>query len=186
MLTNKIVCEKCDVRIPKNRPKLICYACDCIKHYKCNNLTKREALDIVESSSSWLCQTCLHNALPVNAIGTIYTSTRKDSIKYSKLNCTSCLSKVSESSCIVQCQWCDNRCHKKCVNESLGCNKCCTDIIPGFTVHQHELFDVSSVKPISIFNPYDQNHLINQLGLDSDRLDGHNIWSDLSRQAVWL
>ena len=179
MVSDKIVCEKCDVRIPKNRPRLICCFCNCVKHYRCNNLTKKEAVDIIDSSFDWLCQTCLHEALPVNAVEMICGSTN-NKIKTDSLTCTSCLSKINDSSCIVRCHWCDNRCHKKCVNGSLGCNKCCINTIPGFTVHHYELFDVSSLKPNSIFNPYDHNHLINQLGLNNSELDEPSVWSDLS------
>ena len=179
MVSDRIVCEKCDVRIPKNRPRLICCFCNCVKHYRCNNLTKKEAVDIIDSSFDWLCQTCLHEALPVNAVEMICGSTN-NKMKTDSLTCTSCLSKINDSSCIVRCHWCDNRCHKKCVNGSLGCNKCCINTIPGFTVHHYELFDVSSLKPNSIFNPYDHNHLINQLGLNNSELDEPSVWSDLS------
>lgn len=183
MVSNKNVCEKCDVRIPKNRPNLICYACNCIKHLKCNNLTRGEALDIIESSLGWLCQTCQYGALPINAIGTVGIGTNPK-IKKEKLNCHSCTKKVSESSRIAKCQWCDNRCHIKCVNRSLGCKKCCLDIIPGFLEHSYKLFDASSIKLNKIFNPYDKNHLINQLGSDNDSLDGQNVWSDMSDKLL--
>ena len=62
------VCEKCNVRVPKNRPKLICSECRHFKHYRCQKLTKAEALEIIGGTGvKWTCYECIVSALPLNA-----------------------------------------------------------------------------------------------------------------------
>ena len=41
-------CEKCDVRIPASHPRLYCSICQKIKHARCQNLSKTEAVLIVD------------------------------------------------------------------------------------------------------------------------------------------
>ena len=143
-MSSRSICEKCDVRIPKNRPKLKCSHCDIIKHYKCNNLTKKEATDIVENFPLWTCPDCLLNSLPVNA---------PDITNVIPETCPACRTKIKPSSVGATCVWCDFRCHKACTKGSLGCNKCCTNNIPGFNCYAHELFDANYLDARPLFNP---------------------------------
>ena len=69
----RVTCEKCDVRIPKNHPKLFCSSCFTLKHYRCQKLSKAEAQHIVDNPSYrkiWTCHDCLKNMLPVDACST--------------------------------------------------------------------------------------------------------------------
>ena len=49
----------------------------------------------------------------------------------------------------------------------MGCNLCCNNIIPGFNYLSHDLYGESYLNTKPLFNPWDQEHLINQLGLNS-------------------
>ena len=59
-------CDKCDIRIPKYRPLLICSICKEIKHYKCNNMSKNEASTIIANGQMafWTCQDCITSLFP--------------------------------------------------------------------------------------------------------------------------
>lgn len=165
-------CEKCNVRIPKNRPLLKCSICDTIKHFKCNGLSKKEAYEIIIRSPHWACLDCISSILPINAA--------TEPIRARLDKCTSCNKTINPSSVISTCGWCDNRCHKSCINGGLGCKKCCNLIIPGFNHYAHEIIGESYLKNKPIFNPWNQEHLINQLGLRRDALEEQTMWSDLS------
>ena len=68
-------CYKCNVRIPKNRPQLFCSNCDQSKHFRCQKLSKNDALHIIELNALWTCNECISDALPINACN---TSARKN------------------------------------------------------------------------------------------------------------
>ena len=156
MVNNK--CTKCNVRIPKNRPQLKCSICNNIKHFKCVGLTKREAFEIIENQPLWTCQDCIMSILPLNLVL---------GIKSKLVNCNACSKKIGQSTVIAKCSWCNLRCHKDCVNGDLGCIRCCNNIIPGYNYFAHDLYGESYLKDTPLFNPWDQEHLINQLGLKS-------------------
>ena len=66
MHKNKIVCKQCNVRIPANRPKLKCNSCNEIKHFRCENLTKSDAMRIIDNraqAKSWWCLNCTKDLL---------------------------------------------------------------------------------------------------------------------------
>ena len=107
-----VKCDKCGVRIPKNRPLLKCSICDSIKHFKCNGLSKNEAFEIIQNHPQWTCQECLSSILPVNLVlGT----------KHKLDNCDACFKKISSTTAVSACPLCDRRCHKTCLNGNLGC-----------------------------------------------------------------
>ena len=93
---------------------LRCSVCDSIKHYKCNGLTKNEAFEIIENQPHWTCSECTFDILPVNLVL---------DIKNKLESCDVCYKKISSSSVVSKCFWCNNRCHKTCINGSLGCFK---------------------------------------------------------------
>ena len=66
-MTDKYICETCDTRIPKHRPILTCSLCQKSKHYKCNNLSRKDAEEIIAnptSHRSWICQVCYKDTFP--------------------------------------------------------------------------------------------------------------------------
>ena len=67
-MVNNTRCDKCDVRIPKNRPQLKCIICDTIKHFKCIGLTKNEAFEIIKNQPLWSCPDCIVGILPLNLV----------------------------------------------------------------------------------------------------------------------
>ena len=150
-----VCCEKCKVRIPKNRPMLKCDICECIKHFKCNGLTKNEAFEIIEGRYHWTCQDCSYNILPINAVPEAET-----------YKCHVCSKKINSSTAIVTCNLCDGKCHKKCSAGTLGCLKCCSDTIPGFGQNTiNEIFNTNILNKTPVFNPYNCDHPINQIGI---------------------
>ena len=104
-MTNKqkraIRCDKCNVRIPKNRPMLKCDICDYIKHFKCNGLTKNEAFEIIERSGHWTCQECMLKILPINAMPEPHV-----------YKCHVCSKIINSTTARVVCTLCNHLCHK--------------------------------------------------------------------------
>ena len=112
----KLRCEKCEVRISNNRPMLKCSMCNSIKHFKCNSLSKNEAYEIFQNIPEWACQDYIFSILPVNLVL---------NIKPKLENCAACLKQISSKNVVSKCSWCDGRCHKSCLNGSLGCSLVC-------------------------------------------------------------
>ena len=166
-----VKCEKCGTRIPNNRPVLKCSLCDCIKHFKCNGLTRNEAFDIIENHSHWTCLDCLQNILPINLVLNVRNECQK---------CDACSKLIKSSTAISKCEWCGSRCHKTCTNGQLGCNKCCSTLIPGYKYFAHDLLGETYLENRPLFNPFDQEHIINQLGLHKDTLHEQATLNDFS------
>ena len=123
-------CDSCNVRLPKNRPKLFCKFCSNYKHYRCHRLCKSDAQYIIDLGASydWMCNECTLDALPVNAAERPKRDpNRAPKVRYTCYSCTGNSYKLSN---LRQCPWCDNLCHLKCINASLGCNTCCQEMIP--------------------------------------------------------
>ena len=91
-LTNNNVCDKCNTRVPKNRPKLICSLCNLTKHYKCQTLSKTDACNIIRSLNyQWTCYECLSGILPVNVCRVSRTrSNNSNTITRFNTKCHSC------------------------------------------------------------------------------------------------
>ena len=173
--TSSITCEKCKIRIPKNRPLLVCSMCLEYKHYKCNNLSKNEAYDILvtDYAQNWACQSCMHDVFPLGLLQDInqFSHVNIPNLSDYDPNCTVCDKPCNQSNGSL-CNWCDQVCHKYCANNSLGCSNCTKSMIPGFSCLHHELYNESLLKNNSIFNPYDHNALANLIGNHLDTEDG--------------
>ena len=181
--TGKIVCDKCEVRLPKNRPRLICGLCDKVKHYRCQRLSRADAEAIINDRTyDWTCVDCFAWMLPVNACATVRTKT--PTVKF-KIKCNCCSGYSYSPRTTATCPWCDQRCHVKCLNGSLGCHKCCDSMIPGFRVNNYELLGGMAHTNTAMFNPYDHAHYTNQIG---DRIareeDNNSAWSEVSEFLV--
>ena len=174
---SSIFCDKCEIRIPKNRPLLVCSLCSEFKHYKCNNLSKSAACNIIKTGNlqNWICQSCTHAVFPIGLLSDVNQpfSTDNKFVKHGP-TCNVCNKLCGRSDSGKSCHWCDRLCHKKCINNSLGCMHCCKDMIPGFSCNIYELND-TRFRNNSIFNPYDQSTLLNQIGNHLDFEDGHEM-----------
>ena len=152
MRTNGNNCDTCKVKIPKYHPKLFCSLCNLQKHHKCQKLSKKDASHIVSSTSQWICRECIFDILPVGACSRAKHK-KSDGASTFKASCYSCggLSyspknvRLCPNPCLCPNPWCDNTCHAKCVNNSLGCNKCCEDLqyqAFKFHVQAYQLFNI--------------------------------------------
>ena len=185
-LSTSNVCNKCKTRVPKNRPRLVCNFCNLAKHYKCQSLSKADAYYIINSTTCyWSCYECVADMLPVNAC----TITRNKNIKTDnnstvrfKAKCFSCNGQSYSQKSISNCTWCDEVCHNKCINGILGCNKCCDAMIPGFRVHNYELYGTtSSAANDCMFNPYCSSNNVHLIGDKiANEVEQNNFWNEIS------
>ena len=129
-------CEKCEVKIPKHQPILVCDICFKIKHLSCQKLTKSDASTIKNLGISWSCHECLANILPINAVRR-QAKSEVDQNKF-KVKCCSCNGFSYSQRTVKICQWCDGQVHAKCWKGDLGCKLCCETMIPGYLAYTHE------------------------------------------------
>ena len=179
------ICDTCNVRIPKYHPKLFCTLCNLPKHYKCQKLSKSDAAYIVSNTSQWICSGCISNILPVGACSRAKNNKDRGAGTF-KASCHSCGGLSYSPKNVSVCPWCDNTCHVKCINNNLGCNKCCEKMIPGFHVHTHQLFNSDlNQRNSSLFNPYSQDRMHNQIGeIISNEEERNNMWNDISQFLI--
>ena len=186
--TTKIVCEKCDKRLPKNRPKLTCSFCKKIKHYKCNYLTKSDAEKIINKSDyEWVCFSCISETLPINASYQHNAKINAESENVTstvRIKCSACNKQSHNPNNIVQCFWCDGFCHKKCVKNSLGCIRCCSSIIPGYHYNSYEMLGTCTPNNSLTYDPYNCNHQINLIGEKLEAAEGSTVWSEISNRLI--
>ena len=173
----RIECAKCKIKIPKHHPKLYCDLCKSLCHFKCNNLSKAEALLIAnDTTNTWTCQPCTRNALPINAC----SQTNNDIQLTASIKCNAC-NKRSKCSLarFATCPWCEQLCHKQCISGELGCSQCCKNIIPGYFSSCREITN-TPIKNDLIFNPYSQKSHINQIGDENRGLEENYMCASLS------
>ena len=95
-------CDECNIRVPAHRPVLICSICVKVKHYKCNNLSKTEAFEIINRGhmGSWACRECMTTLFPANidelTNTTDCTTTNNITVKHT-IPCTVCNNPCSAS-----------------------------------------------------------------------------------------
>ena len=112
MTVNRERCEKCDVKIPKYQPILVCDLCSISKHLACQNLKKSDALLINHLGISWSCRECISQALPINLVRRKFSEdTNKTKFK---IKCNSCSGFSFSQRTTKTCQWCDGQVHAKC------------------------------------------------------------------------
>ena len=178
--SRNVVCETCRVRVPANRPKLLCDICNKIKHFRCQKLTKSDAELIINSRTPWSCQECVSSILPVNAV----KNNNNNSVEF-KVQCTSCMGWCYSQNNARTCGWCENTVHSKCFRNDLGCLKCCENLIPGYYTTSYELNNDYSRLNNMLYNPYDRLHFTNQIGELIDNQDQYNeYWSEISNFLI--
>ena len=183
------ICNTCDTRIPKNRPLLRCSICCEIKHYKCNRLSKNDALHIISSGYgvNWICLECTYDIFRIDILDNFkvptpsFTSTNHThAIEITK--CAACSQNCNPKKCGT-CSWCNETCHIKCIKGNLGCVNCCEFLIPGYYCYSYELTSNNRAhRDEHVYNPYDHNTLINQIGDRLDDAHDTHLWNDISEK----
>ena len=188
LFNQKHVCDKCNVRLPKHRPKLICSLCSQVKHYRCQNLSRADAEYLITNfRNDWSCNECTLSILPVNACGRakrnpLTPDTQTDKFK---VKCTACDGFSYTAKNVKICSWCDQQVHAKCLLSDLGCKKCCVDMIPGFYAYNHELYGMTDKFNNTTYNPYDRSHYTHQIGdLIANEEEHNSAWGDISDLLV--
>ena len=186
-LSDRGVYNECHVRVPKYRPKLICSICRIPKHYKCQKLSTTEAEALIRNTeyyNNWSCNHCLINILPINACHRVPRLKHNLHAPKPYVTCGACDRKSYAIDKLITCGWCNLKCHLKCSNNLLGCDRCCEDIIPGFHVFNHELAAQHIGFSTNItHNPYNRDHIINQIGDNLDDIamaDSDRQWNEIS------
>ena len=178
-------CKKCNVKLLRQRPNLFCSLCTTVKHYRCQGLSKTEAQYILNhTTNSWICKECIVEILPVNACTNAGTVKVSAGSSY-KAKCQCCGGMSYSEKNTKTCPWCLELCHIKCLNNSLGCDKCCEQMIPGFRVNCCEIIGDFCHKNSAIFNPYSSLHYTNVIGDQfSQEQDCNSLWNDISHTLM--
>ena len=185
-MTDKNICESCDTRIPRHRPILSCSLCQKPRHYKCNNLSRKDAEEIIAnptSHRSWICQICYKDVFPEITTELTNNPEKKQCIRKDIMQiCHVCNKKCSmKTKNFITCQWCDLPCHtKKCYRSSLGCLNCCLEHIPGYLYEGHHFSNDFLAERIKLFNPYELDSIFNQIGDDSENESESMYLNELS------
>lgn len=171
-------CEKCKIRVPTNRPVLVCSICQENKHYKCNNLSKNEAQEIITAGHMglWTCRDCFESLFPTSNSGP------ESNNEYNVAVCSACNNLCSPTRYSL-CDWCDKPCHDKCIKNVLGCVACCNDIIPGYNYDCYQLNNsLLSNNGRTFFAPYDHTAPANQIGNNLASDDEAPFWAEIAEQ----
>ena len=173
-------CDKCDVRIPASHPSLHCSLCHTLKHARCQNLTKTEALSIANNNEiNWTCYDCISSILPINACA--QRKSHNNTAPKFKQKCGACSGYSYTPSNVSVCSWCDRPCHNKCVKGQLGCLTCCATMYPGYAVNIWEIVGDLNFCNDKIFNPYDPSKLANIIGDKIENEIEYNcMWQEVS------
>ncbi len=176
------VCSTCSVRIPKNRPKLICSICNHIRHFRCQKLSKAEAQHIIDQGEAWICYECISGILPINACLSVIKSNCGPKFR---VQCGCCSGWSHSPNNTRICTWCCGTVHLKCYRYDLGCIKCCENLIPGYHVTSFELDENYSKINNLVYNPYDHTHFTSLIGsaIDNEELN-NDYWNEISELLV--
>ena len=181
----RLRCEKCDIKIPKNQPKLRCTVCNNLKHLSCEKLTKADAEYIIHCKVAWTCYECILTILPVNACEVPKNRKENPTKNNFKIKCSVCNGFCYTPRNVRICDFCENNVHVKCWNQSLGCTTCCEDIIPGFRAFSYELLGVPDFKNNKMYNPYSSSHFTQLIGDIFDRENENNdMFNELSEHLI--
>ena len=135
-------CALCDRRILNYRRPLNCNICHHEFHYKCQQLSKRDADNILDSENQnfWSCHKCTADIFPlINDNSALAAPIIENNSCHC---CQRILGKRYNKS-----HTCDKLVHKRCFVGDLGCKNCARETFPGY---EHSAFT-------EIFNPFDYN-----------------------------
>ena len=170
-------CHICTHKIIKHKPSLICNICNNITHYQCNKLSKSDASYIIETSHNWTCIKCTSELFPLGLLprpppARLLTSEPR-------LHCTACNKLLSSQ--YSTCTWCDKPCHSRCFKGQLGCTKCASDIIPGFSYSNIALMGTYATHfNDRMYNPYDNPDIQSELHIPDNDTAEATYWHEAS------
>ena len=192
-------CNKCSKKIHFHKVSLNCSECGHIFHPKCNNLTKTDALTIINAHVPWTCGTCSEEIFPINL--PIPQTKRKRNIRNTQITtdnandanprglllvnanikCYTC--NKSLGAIYRNCHLCNRRSHTRCSSGDLGCHKCNYEIFPGFGCSYREFWDYKYPNA-EIFNPYGHDSKTNCIGEKIESLDENEAFSHVSDRLI--
>ena len=93
-----------------------------------------------------------------------------------KVKCKACTGFSYSTKNVRTCYYCDQQVHVKCWNNSLGCIKCCEEIIPGFHAYTYELLGNPYLNNDKVYNPYSSSNLTQLIGeiLENEENNKHS------------
>ena len=121
-MNDELICPKCNEITADNQNCIHCDICCRWFHLKCSGLTRKRFLELGHNSSSyWLCKSCLAEALPFqkltnNQFSLINSTDRKlhdQPIDFDK-TCAVCTRRVINIEKVVPCYSCQKFIHRKC------------------------------------------------------------------------
>ena len=174
--SSKNSCKACTKRVISHKTSITCSICYMTYHPKCAHLTPS---DITELTGEWSCYNCNSEILPV---GAVMPPTPSGPIKIPVSNkrekCHTC-TKIGNIKQMTKCCYCDNLSHTRCSAGSTGCKECLRNIFPAYDVSIRQLH-VTNLGNTIRFNPFNRDHLSNQIG-DLDDTDADlNPWETTS------
>ena len=173
-------CDICKSKIVRHKPSLFCDLCDKVSHYKCNKLTKSDALYIIRTSHRWTCSQCNVSLFPqFKSSGStlLMNSQSKVNGNHKKVieKCGSCSKHLGPQR--DTCTWCGLTCHQRCIKGQLGCTLCASEMFPGYNCSAQDLTG-NLFKNVAMFNPYDDIILANEN--DNIEPEEAEYWQDAS------
>ena len=187
IIQNKLkpTCNACKKHILRHKSCVSCNICSATYHPKCNNLKPGDVRLLGELGllSTWTCTSCIGGILPVSYHVDLGSVDQCSGPPNRRQICY-CCSKRGNKNGMVNCELCDKLSHLRCFSGPLGCRKCVQDIFPGFDVDAGELFfsDSQARYNDKIFNPFDRNSDINNIGNIDDGFSSFEelAWSPCS------
>ena len=174
----KTPCSKCNKHIHSHKPATRCHICCGIFHPKCSFLTPSDIIELIEQNmhDSWTCHTCLLDIFP-NFVFDMADGPRVDRVNI-RQKCNVCLKNGKN---LENCEICHEFTHPRCFSGPIGCKHCMREALPGFDADRWELFQNLDEYAHKIFNPFDHNSDIFNLGnIDDDDNSEHTHWSACS------
>ena len=179
----RLKCEKCNMKIPKRQPKLKCSICNEFKHISCQKLTKADANYINYLQISWTCWDCTHEILPVGGISASKRNCNNPVEKF-KVKCSACNGYSYSPKNVRKCYFCEKDVHAKCWNNELGFEKCCEEIIPGFSSFTYEIIGDPYLKNDKMYNPYTSNHFTQLIGDMIEKEENQQNFGEISELLI--
>ena len=180
---HKLVCELCNKRIQPHKPHITCTLCNTDYHPKCNNLSPSDITCLIELNlyNTWSCRTCYVNTFPfAHCLDQALDSPGVNiTVGASRQKCHVCLKFGTK---LQNCEICDQMTHPRCFWGPIGCKHCMQDTIPGFNVDSFDLFFAKSEHFCKLFNPFDCNSDIFNLGHTDDEQNNfeQDVWEPCS------